>query len=69
MKYRVRIDAAFDAEADARAVFNAAKTLNTKVKSLNEGEQSFITLEACGHDESPPQPCTQLDKVSLTLKL
>jgi len=66
MKYRVTIDLAFDVEADARAVFNAAKTKKAKARSLNADTPAVLTLQLCGHDEDPPQPCVVLDSVACT---
>lgn len=66
MKYRVTIDLAFDTEADARAVFNAAKTKKAKARALTVDEPARITLQLCGHDEDPPQPCVELDRVELS---
>jgi hypothetical protein len=63
MKYRVTVDLAFDAEADARAVFNAAKTKKALAGSLNAGESPRIELHQCGHDEVPLQPCVVIDSV------
>ncbi len=66
MKYRVTIDLAFDLEADARAVFSAAKTKKAKARALNVDEPARITLQLCSHDEQPPQPCVVLDSVELS---
>ena len=67
MKYRVRVDLSFDAEADAQAVMNYAKGLIGKVVSINQGNQneeiSFCDLEICRHDEG--LPCTRLDRVEV----
>ena len=63
MKYRVTIDMAFDTEADARAVFNAAKTKKALAGSLSAADPPRIELHQCGHDEEPPQPCVVIDSV------
>ncbi len=65
MKYRVRIDAVFDTEADARAIFAKAMTLKAKAKAIST-EPAFITLERCGHDESPPRPCVTIETLELS---
>ncbi len=67
MKYRVTIDLAFDLEADARAVFTAAKNKKAKVQPLTVDEPARITLHRCYHDEDPPKPCVELDRVVLEL--
>ena len=65
MKYRVRVDLSFDAEADARAIMAYARQLAAKAVSINEGrdseEISFCDLEICRHDEG--LPCTKLERV------
>jgi len=58
MKYRVRLDLSFDAEADAQALMEYAKQLSSKAVSINEGtdneEISFCDIEICRHDEGLP---------------
>lgn len=66
MIYRVRIDMNFDTELDARAIFTAAKNRKAKHKPLSN-EISYCKLEHCGHDESPPSPCVELEKVVLAV--
>jgi hypothetical protein len=67
MKYRVRVDLSFDAEADARSLLNYAKGLAARAVSLNEGtaneEVSFCELEICRHDEG--LPCEKLERVEV----
>ena len=67
MKYRVRIDLSFDAEADARSLMTYARDLSGKAGSINEGEVNeeiaFCDLEMCGHDEG--LPCTTLERVEI----
>jgi len=67
MKYRVRLDLSFDAEADAQALMEYAKQLSSKAVSINEGtdneEISFCDIEICRHDEG--LPCTKLDRVEV----
>lgn len=68
MKYRVRIDMSFDAEADARAVMDYAKQLSSIAVSINEGsdieEMSFCEVEKCRHDEG--LPCERLERVEVS---
>ena len=67
MKYRVRLDLAFDSEADARLLMNYAKKISAKSISINEGEDneeiSFCDLEICRHDEG--LSCTGLERVEV----
>ena len=67
MKYRVRLDLSFDAEADAQALMDYARQLSGKAVSINEGrdneEISFCETEICRHDEG--LPCTRLDRVEV----
>ena len=69
MKYRVRVDLSFDSEADAQLLMDYAKTLTGKAISLNEGEVneeiSYMDIHLCGHDESPPQPCQNMERVEV----
>jgi hypothetical protein len=69
MKYRVKVDLSFDSEADAQLLMNYAKTLTGKAGSINEGEVneeiSYVDIHLCGHDESPPQPCQNIERVEV----
>ena len=69
MKYRVRLDLSFDKEADAQSLMAYARNLSGRAVSINEStdneEISFSELEICRHDESPPQPCTRLERLEI----
>jgi len=69
MKYRVRLDLSFDSKADAQTLMNYAKGLSSKAVSVNEGEVneeiSYMDIHLCGHDESPPQPCQNIERVEV----
>ncbi len=69
MKYRVRVDLSFDKEADAQSLMAYARNLSGRAVSINESmdneEISFSELEICRHDESPPRPCTRLERVEI----
>jgi hypothetical protein len=69
MKYRVRLDLSFDSQADAQSLMAYAKNISGKAASIHEGEPNeeiaFVDLEICRHDESPPQPCTRLERVEI----
>ena len=67
MKYRVRVDLSFAAEADGQALMDYAKSLAGKAISINEGEPeeeiSFCDFEICRHEEG--LPCTKLDSLEV----
>ena len=67
MKYRVRLDLAFENEGDAQSLMNFAKSLADKAASINEGaaneEIAFTDLEICRHDEG--LPCERLERVEI----
>ena len=67
MRYRVRLDLSFDAEADARALVDYAGVLSGKAVSINKGqdkeEVSYCDLEICRHDEG--LPCKKLERVEV----
>jgi len=67
MKYRVRLDLILD---DSR--LSLANTIYTQLlTSLKDHarvieltmEHSFLEIEECHHDESPPKPCVILKRV------
>ena len=61
---RIRIDLMFGSETDADKVWVALKNYlkNKDIKSTVR-ETSYIEYEECHHDESPPQPCTILQRL------
>lgn len=65
MKYRVKIDLAFDSESDARSLMTSASELLPRAGSINPGapdaEGGFCELEICRHDESASGGCTRLE--------
>lgn len=67
MKYRVRLDLSFAAEADARALMDFARQSAGKAVSINEGgdnaEISFCDLEICRHDDG--LPCEKVERVEV----
>ena len=67
MKYRVRLDLAFDNEADAKLLMGYAKRLSSRASSINEGEDneeiSFVDYELCGHDEG--LPCQKIERLEV----
>ncbi len=67
MKYRVRLDLSFEAEADAQSLMAYAKNLSGRAVSINEGEVNeeiaFCDFELCRHDEG--LPCEKLERVEI----
>ena len=67
MKYRVRVNMAFDSQADAQVLLNNAKGLVSRGASLNLGKEneeiSFCELELCRHDEG--LPCTRIERIEI----
>ena len=67
MKYRVRLDLAFDNEAEAQLLMTYAKKKSKLASSINEGQDneeiSFCDLEICRHDEG--LPCTRLERIEI----
>lgn len=62
MKYVVKVQLAFDSQADAEALYNTAKT-GTGVRLLNASNgdlEGALNLHQCYHDEIPPQACIML---------
>jgi len=68
MKYRVRMDMIFDAEADARSLMGSGAALTGKTVCIKPGtpeaQVSFCELELCRHDEGGP--CQRLERVEVT---
>jgi len=69
MKYRVRLNLAFDKEADAKALMDFAKTLTNKAETINEGkmeeELSYCDYHKCMHDEIPVKPCIPIERIEV----
>ena len=67
MKYRVRMDMIFDAEADARALMESGRAFAGTAVCVNPGMQdaqvSFCEIEMCRHDEG--LPCVRLERVEV----
>jgi hypothetical protein len=66
MKYRAWISFIADDEETARTVFNAAKGLRSRMRTVRKGEpaeeRSFIILEKHYHDEDPSKPCEVIEE-------
>ncbi len=67
MKYRVRLDLAFESEAEARSLMDYARSASGQAVSINEGmaneEISFCELEICRNEEG--LPCERLERVEI----
>lgn len=64
MKYRVRCDLIFNKTDNAKDIIKLFESHNTIGKVMNLArEKSFIELEECHHDESPPQPCKVISRI------
>ena len=67
MKYRVRLDLAFDNEADAKLLMSYAKRLSKKAVSINEGlaneEICYMDFELCRHDEG--KACQKIERLEV----
>ena len=64
MKYRVRADLIFKETIDAEDLIRWFKTQNIMSKLQNIAEEkSYIELQECHHDESPPKPCLVIKKI------
>ncbi|MFA5937262.1 MAG: hypothetical protein WC822_05315 [Candidatus Paceibacterota bacterium] len=70
MKYRVRLDLAFDLKEDADKVVDLAKTLIAKSSNINETKEnkeiSTINYEQCLHDEGGS--CVPIETVTKAIK-
>ena len=73
MKYRVRIDLAFDDITTAQEFFEGVKLFYNKARDIKTNfihEPRRIIIEECHHDEDPPKPCKILKEIkSVDLKL
>jgi len=67
MKYRVRMDMIFEAEADARSLMDSGVTLTGQAVCIRPGtpdaQVSFCELELCRHDEGGP--CQRLERMEV----
>lgn len=63
MRYRVRMDVSFDAEADAIEFIDHIKLKKSKIKDaiipqgLGLDIPKTLEMHQCYHDETPPHPC------------
>jgi len=67
LKWRVRADVILSDESRARRLFNYVKGFARKAETIREGEpaeeKSWAMLELCRHDEEPPGPCEEIERV------
>jgi len=67
VKYRVRADVILSDESIARGLYQhiaaAVKAAETIRPGEPEEEKSYASLEQCRHDEEPPGPCEEIERV------
>jgi len=67
MKWRVRANVILSDEKRAKFLFNMVKGFARKAETIREGEpaeeRSHASLEQCRHDEEPPGPCEEIERV------
>jgi len=67
LKYRVRADVILSDERRARRLFEAVKEYMRWAETIRPGElaeeKSDAGLELCRHDEEPPGPCEEIERV------
>lgn len=61
MFYRIKIDLAYPADTNPKAILAHTKGLMPGALIINPGqdneERGYIVLEHCFHDEQPNKPC------------
>ena len=63
MKYRVRLDLAFDEETDAKALWDLVKKAAKKAVNISELEKISGNIHKCYHDSSTPKPCEIIEEI------
>jgi len=67
LKWRVRADVILSDERRARLLYNMVKGYARKAETIRPGEpveeRSYAALEKCRHDEEPPGPCEEIERV------
>jgi len=67
LKYRVRADVILSDERRARRLFEAVEEYMRWAETIRPGEpaeeRSYASLERCRHDEEPPGPCEEIERV------
>jgi len=67
LKWRVRADVILADERRARRLFEAVEEYMRWAETIRPGEpaeeKSWVGLEQCRHDEEPPGPCEEIERV------
>jgi len=67
LKWRVRADVILADERRARRLFEAVEEYMRWAETIRSGEpaeeRSYASLERCRHDEEPPGPCEEIERV------
>jgi len=67
VKYRVRADVILSDERRARRLFEVVEEYMRWAETIRPGEpaeeRSYAALELCRHDEEPPGPCEEIERV------
>jgi len=67
LKWRVRADVILSDEGIARGLYRHIAAAVKDAETIRPGEpveeRSSATLELCRHDEEPPGPCEEIERV------
>jgi len=67
VKYRVRADVILSDEGIARGLYQHIAAAVKEAETIRPGEpaeeRSSASLELCRHDEEPPGPCEEIERV------
>ena len=62
MRIRLMIDVAIDTKEHAQLIYDAIKDHIGWFDGVNDNEDYYICFMKCHHDETPFQPCTQIEE-------
>jgi len=67
LKWRVKADVILSDEGIARGLYQHIAVAVEDAETIRPGEpaeeRSYATLEQCRHDEEPPGPCEEIERV------
>jgi len=67
LKWRVRADVILSDEGVARGLYQHIAAAVKEAETIRPGEpaeeRSWADLELCRHDEEPPGPCEEIERV------
>jgi len=67
LKWRVRADVILSDEGTARGLYQHIAAAVKDAETIRPGEpaeeRSYANLELCRHDEEPPGPCEEIERV------